>query len=309
MNYWLHEKILNNISGGILFIKDGIIKYANPAAENILNKSFAEMQNNSFATIFIDYVENDDFNQVVLDSIVDYSNAHENIVQYFDGENQNLKYLHIKSSRLLEDGQKNSILILIDDITELMKLRGIELDLQKIQEMNQQLRLRNQQLKKESETDKLTGLINKKAMENLCTDYLQSLENETAALYVVDLDHFKEAKDTYGHQCGDMILQMFANLLQEIFSENAYVGRFGGDEFVILLKNPADENFVADKARAILKAAKDIFIEGREIHITASIGSVYVSTAAEYEKIFALADKALYFVKEQGRNNFHIDHN
>ena len=307
MKELIQEKILNNISGGILFIKDGVIKYANPAAENILNKPFAEMQNNSFATIFIDYGENDDFNQVVLDSIVDYSNAHENVVQYFDGEN--IKYFHMKSSTLIDGGKKIGILILIDDITELMKLRGIKLDLQKIQELNQQLSLRNQQLKKESETDKLTGLLNKKAIENLCTDYLQSLENETAALYVVDLDHFKEANDTYGHQCGDMILQMFANLLQEIFSENAHVGRFGGDEFVILLKNPANENFVADKAREILKAAKNIFIEGMEIHITASIGSVYVSTATEYEKIFALADKALYFVKEQGRNNFHIDHN
>lgn len=307
MKELIQEKILNNISGGILFIKDGVIKYANPAAENILNKPFDEMQNNSFATIFIDYSENDDFNQVVLDSIVDYSNAHENVVQYFDGEN--IKYFHMKSSILIDGGKKIGILILIDDITELMKLRGIKLDLQKIQELNQQLSLRNQQLKKESETDKLTGLLNKKAIENLCTDYLQSLENETAALYVIDLDHFKEANDTYGHQCGDIILQMFANLLQEIFSENAHVGRFGGDEFVILLKNPANENFVADKARAILKAAKNIFIEGMEIHITASIGLVYVSMATEYEKIFALADKALYFVKEQGRNNFHIDHN
>ncbi len=307
MKEWIQEKILNNISGGILFIKKGRVQYANPAAEKILNKSFAEMQGNSFAEIFIDYDENDDFNQVVLDSIVDHSNAHENIVQYFDGKN--IKYFHIKSSALRDGTEKLGILILLDDITELMKLRGIELDLQKIQELNQQLRARNQQLKLEAETDKLTGLLNKKAMENLCADYLQSLENETAALYVIDLDHFKEANDTYGHQCGDMILQIFANSLQEIFSENACVGRFGGDEFVILLKNPADENFIVDKARAILQAAQDIFIEGMKIHITASIGAVNVSAAAEYEKIFALADKAVYFVKENGRNNFHINRN
>ncbi len=301
----IQEKILSNISAGILFVKKGIIKYVNPAAENILGKTAAEMLDNPFAEIFIEYEENDDFNQVILDSVGDYNNAHENIVQYFDGEN--IKYLHIKSSALREDTQKLGILILLDDITELMKLRGIELDLQKIQELNQQLKIRNQQLKKESETDKLTGLLNKKTMENLCADYLQSLtESETAALYVIDLDHFKEANDTYGHQCGDMILQIFANSLQEIFSENAYVGRFGGDEFVILLKNPADENFVADKARAILQAAKDIFIEGMKIQITASIGAVNVPVAAEYEKIFALADKAVYFVKEHGRNNFHI---
>ncbi|MBQ7705292.1 MAG: diguanylate cyclase [Selenomonadaceae bacterium] len=69
------------------------------------------------------------------------------------------------------------------------------------------------------------------------------------------------------------------------------------------------KNFVTGKAREILKAAKNIFIEGMKIKITASIGAVTVSAAAEYEKVFALADKAVYFVKENGRNNFHINRN
>ena len=304
----IHEKILNNISGGIIYVRKGSINYVNPAAEIILSKTADEMLNSSFAAVFIDYEENDDFNQIVLDAIIDFNNAHENIVQYFDGEN--IKYLHIKSSALREDGKKMGILIFIDDITELMKLRGVELDLQRIKELNEQLEILNLQLKKESETDKLTGLLNKKSMENLCADYLQNLkENQIAALYMIDLDHFKEANDTYGHQCGDMILQMFANFLLEIFNVNAYVGRFGGDEFVILLKNPSDENFVTEKAASILKAAHDVFIEGMEIKIGASVGVLITSTAIEYKKAFELADEALYFVKEHGRNNFHITQN
>jgi diguanylate cyclase (GGDEF)-like protein len=270
----------------------------------ILNKTADEMLNEPFASIFIEYEENDDFNQIIIDAIGDYNNPHEKVVQYFNGEN--IKYLHIKSSSLRESGEKTGILILMDDITELMKLRGLELDLKRIKEINEQLEIRNIQLKKEAETDKLTGLLNKKAMENLCADYLKNLtENDSAAFYMIDLDHFKEANDTYGHQCGDMILQMFANFLREIFNENAYIGRFGGDEFSILLKNPSDEKFIESKARAILKAAIDILVDDMKIQITASVGVVIIKSAVEYQKAFALADEALYFVKENGRNNFH----
>lgn len=305
MQELIHEKILNNVSGGIICIKKGTINYVNPAAEQILNKTSDKMLNKPFAGVFIDYEENDNFNQIVLDSVIDSFNSHENIVQYFNGKE--IKYLHMKSSVLRDEGKKMGILILIDDISELMKLRGIELDLQRIKEINEQLEIRNLQLKKEAETDKLTGLLNKKAMENLCADYLHNLKgNEKAALYLIDLDHFKEANDTYGHQCGDMILQMFANFLLEIFSVDAYVGRFGGDEFVILLKKSTNENFITEKAAGILKAARDVFIEGTEIKIGASVGVLIVSNTIEYKKAFEIADEALYFVKEHGRNNFHI---
>ena len=166
----IHEKILHDISAGIIYIKGGKINYVNPAAENILAKTYKEMIDQSFAKVFIDYEENDDFNQIVLDAIYDSFNTHESIVQYFDGEN--IKNLHLKTSFLREGLQKIGILVLIDDVTELMKLRGVELDFQKVREINEQLEIRNAQLKHESETDKLTGLLNKKAMENLCVEYL-----------------------------------------------------------------------------------------------------------------------------------------
>lgn len=226
-SFLIRERILQDISGGILFIKGGKIGYVNPAAAQILNKPAREMIEKPFAQVFMDYEENDDFNQTILDVILDPENTREGIVQYFNGET--FKHFHIKTSFLHEGNKKIGILMLLDDITELMKLRGVELDFQKIKELNQEL-------KKESETDKLTGLLNKKALEYLCREFLLLDGEESAALYVIDLDHFKEANDTYGHQCGDMILQRFANFLLEIFGKTAFVGRFGGDEFVVLLK-------------------------------------------------------------------------
>ena len=88
-------KILSGVSGGIFYIDKGKISYANPADE-MVNKTFAE--------IFVNYAENDDFVQVILDAIYDLSNSHENIVGYFDGEK--FKCLHTKTSFLREESKK-----------------------------------------------------------------------------------------------------------------------------------------------------------------------------------------------------------
>ena len=133
-------KMIDEVSGGMLYVVKGKINYLNPAAEKIFNKTSAEILNNSFAKIFIDYAENDEFNQVIIDAISDFSNKHENIIQYFDGEN--FKYLHTKTSILYNGAEKLGILMLIDDITEVLKLCGVELNLTKIKEMNAQLESR-----------------------------------------------------------------------------------------------------------------------------------------------------------------------
>ena len=139
MEKFLHTKILSGVSGGIFYIDKGKISYANPAAENILNKSAAEMLNKTFAEIFVNYAENDDFVQVILDAVYDLSNSHENIVSYFDGEK--FKCLHTKTSFLREGSKKMGVFLMIDDVTEVLKLSGVELTLQKIHEMNQELKL------------------------------------------------------------------------------------------------------------------------------------------------------------------------
>lgn len=133
----LHQQILNDVSGGMLYVTGGKISYVNPAIEKIFGKTADTLLNQSFAKIFVDYAENDDFNQIFIDAIEDFSRKHENIVQYFDGKN--FKYLHMKTSILYDGQKKMGMLIMIDDITEVLKLCGVELTLQKIKEMNAQL--------------------------------------------------------------------------------------------------------------------------------------------------------------------------
>ena len=302
----LYSEILREISGGVIYLQKGKILYVNPAATEILGKNESDLLDKLFAECFFDYDENDDFNQMLLEVIYDSNREHEKVVPYFTGKE--MKHLHIHTSFLKIDNANVGIIILFDDVTELLKLRGVALDLEKIQAINRQLSAARDFYKRTAETDKLTGLLNKITFENNCREYIQKFSaGELAALFVIDLDNFKKANDTYGHQFGDLILKKFADKLRENFTTNAVVGRFGGDEFVILLKNVADINFVTDTARTVLEIARSLHSD-KEWSLSASVGiSIIDGVGKNYSEIFSAADKSVYVVKSQGRNGFSIN--
>ena len=311
-NFSIYEEILHDISGGVLYLQGGKIFYVNPAALEILCKNKSELLGKTFVDSFFEYEENDDFNQMLLEVIYDNSIKHEKIVQYFTGKE--IKHLHIKTSWI--KSEKSSFVMLIDDVTELMNLRGIALDLEKIKSINEQLKLKNRQVsqsrdlyKKDAEIDKLTGLLNKIDFESVCKDYINHLsEDETAAFFVIDLDYFKEVNDTFGHQFGDLVLKRFAVELQNEFSSCGFVGRFGGDEYVVLLKNIENKNFVIDKAKSIVKMTRNLKFPNKEVYLSASIGiAIFSGEEKSYSEIFSAADESVYIVKTQGKNGFSIN--
>lgn len=169
----------------------------------------------------------------------------------------------------------------------------------------------------EAEIDKLTGLFNKKTMEMLCKMKLkafkESLKNnaETTSLiafYIIDLDHFKEVNDLLGHQFGDKVLIEFSKGLKKIFRPNDYIGRFGGDEFVVIVDGLPNMEVVCRKATQINDIAANLAIDGKARVVTASVGiSVAPKNGLDYDTLFAAADKAVYFVKNHGKNNYHCD--
>ena len=300
-----YKKIIQDISNGVIYVKNGKILYINHATEEILDKNESELLNKTFAESFFEYSENDDFNQIILEVIYDSNHKNEKMVPYFTGKE--IKYLYIHTSFGFFDSESPGIVILIDDVTELMKLRGIALDLEKIKEINRKLSTSRDFYKRNSEIDKLTGLLNKITFENICSGYLKTLaEDKISALLIVDLDHFKEANDTYGHQFGDLILKTFADNLRNIFESEDVIGRFGGDEFVILLKNGESVN---EKAGAIVKTARNLNSD-KEIELSASVGvAIFSGAEKNYSKIFSTADKSVYIVKSQGRNGFSVNEN
>lgn len=188
-------------------------------------------------------------------------------------------------------------------------------ELQQMTEAFGEIKETNLNLKVAAETDKLTKLLNKDTTENFCALALQNmLENSNtppdtlAALYIIDLDKFKQANDTYGHHHGDLILQGFAENLKAVFRTNDIIGRFGGDEFVVFITNIPNLEIVERKAQQILETARNLTINDTNADITASIGiSIAPRDGVEYAALFKAADRNLYCVKNNGRNGYCLD--
>ena len=168
----------------------------------------------------------------------------------------------------------------------------------------------------EAEVDRLTKLYNKTTTENICKMKLNdwdsssdSLPDTLMAFYIIDLDHFKEVNDTLGHQFGDKVLVEFSNRLRKIFRPNDCVGRFGGDEFIVIIDNLPSTEIIVRKAENIKRIACDLLVEGKKVGISASIGiSIVPPQGTNYDTLFQSADEALYQVKASGRNGYRINY-
>ena len=168
----------------------------------------------------------------------------------------------------------------------------------------------------EAEVDRLTKLYNKTTTENICKLKLkewnaleETMPNTLMAFYIIDLDHFKQVNDTLGHQYGDKVLVEFSNRLRKIFRPNDCVGRFGGDEFIVIIDNLPSTEIIVRKAENIKRIACDLTVEGKNVGISASIGIAIVPPqGTNYDTLFKSADEALYQVKAGGRNGYRINY-
>lgn len=156
-----------------------------------------------------------------------------------------------------------------------------------------------------SETDKLTGILNKSAVETACQNLIY--ENAHGALFIIDLDYFKEVNDNLGHQVGDQILTMFAIKLSSCLRNADIVGRFGGDEFVVYTKGENDREILSNLAIRINDVARGLNTGDDNIKVSASIGiSLFPECGEDYDTLFKQADRSVYLVKQAGRDGYHI---
>jgi len=132
-------------------------------------------------------------------------------------------------------------------------------------------------------------------------------EGTKGAFYIIDMDRFKEANDTYGHQFGDELLKKFSAALKEVFRQSDCLGRFGGDEFVVFIEGSLTRENVENKAKQLVDAARAIDAGTTDFHITISMGvAIYPENGANYDYLFNAADRALYQVKTEGRDGYSI---
>ncbi|WP_456289790.1 diguanylate cyclase [Paenibacillus sp. AK002] len=156
-----------------------------------------------------------------------------------------------------------------------------------------------QSLQQEAITDPLTGLSNRRELER-CLESWDAL-GEPYAVILLDIDHFKAINDTYGHQTGDQILKLVAAVMVDCAPADAVCSRFGGEEFVILLRERSLDTAyrMAERIRRAILVSPTPY-SGT---LTVSIGvSLYPEHGGNREDVFQAADRALYRAKGEGRN-------
>ena len=149
--------------------------------------------------------------------------------------------------------------------------------------------------------DSATGLLNKKASAEYAIDHLNRKDNKTKWVIMMDIDDFKNINDTFGHLFGDLVIQKAAHIMKQVVGRRGIIGRFGGDEFFMLLEDVPTR----DDLKTLLKTmVKNFYYEfAPQFNMTVSIGvAQYPQNASDYETLVGMADKALYIAKEKGKN-------
>jgi diguanylate cyclase (GGDEF)-like protein len=162
------------------------------------------------------------------------------------------------------------------------------------------------ELRVRATTDTLTALDNRATTELKLNQSVARCRrnNQELAVMILDLDHFKGINDTYGHPAGDMVLRQVARLLEDCKRVNDSVGRFGGEEFVLILEDTGDAGarLVADRIRQRIAGIQFPSTQGN-FSTTASIGfAICGRDGKTVTELLKRADQALYQVKNNGRN-------
>jgi len=165
------------------------------------------------------------------------------------------------------------------------------------------------QFQEMSKTDALTGLPNRRFLDERLEEWFSG--DRSAAVMMIDIDHFKLFNDTLGHPAGDECLKLIANAFQSAFSEpDLFCARFGGEEFIVAIRD-AEELQVRRLANVVVRSIEALGIahpgrsDGVEV-VTVSVGVALKSTAepVSQDEVLSQADEALYQAKRRGRNRF-----
>lgn len=161
-------------------------------------------------------------------------------------------------------------------------------------------------IKSKSYQDALTGLWNRAYTENAVNEMIS--QGKKGALFMLDMDNFKAVNDNYGHIAGDETLKIFAGTLKKFAGEGDVLCRIGGDEFMIFVKGVTEKSELSSRAADIISDFQKKFAAlSFEIECSVSIGIAQTpEDGLEFNKLYNSADKALYYVKQNGKNAYHF---
>ncbi|MCX7171516.1 MAG: diguanylate cyclase [Proteobacteria bacterium] len=208
--------------------------------------------------------------------------------------------------RALQSGAKDFISKPYDLAEVLLRVRNML----EVRLLHEEVRNHGKVLEALALTDPLTGLANRRLLdERMSMALVHARRNKSAmAVMYLDLDGFKQINDTLGHSVGDDLLKMVAGRLVATMREEDTVARLGGDEFVIALWHVGGSDHVAKVALKVIEAvAQPYLLDGQAVSVTVSAGvGIYPLHGEDADTLMACADRALYEAKHAGKNAYRI---
>lgn len=195
------------------------------------------------------------------------------------------------SPMMRDQGEFSGVVVAFQDITERKSMEDM--------------------LRRMATHDPVTGIPNRRSLDNRLTEEFEraSRYDRPMGVLMMDLDHFKRVNDSFGHQAGDRVLQQFAELLAKALRSSDYLGRYGGEEFVVVLpETSVDQALVfAQRLRTLIASTLLSVSEEQTLNISASIGiGAYPDHGENVREILYMADSAVYLAKRQGRNRVEV---
>ena len=156
--------------------------------------------------------------------------------------------------------------------------------------------------------DGLTGAYNKRATEAHINKILTQMPDEKGTFVILDVDKFKDVNDRYGHAVGDTVLHELAKTFFRHFRKDDIIGRIGGDEFVIYMRNIESKEIASARVKNLIENVRSLpFEEMNGNHVTISVGIAFVPEAGNcYMDLYKNADTALYETKQNGKDGYHV---
>jgi len=234
------------------------------------------------------------------------SNVGSNLI-FMKNSQESIKFALNSSPILSESGKLQGVLITLDDISQLeQRNKDLKSIVSKLQQSQIQVQQQNKQLNYLATRDPLTDCLNRRAFNEQFKIQFEKARNNATQLscIMVDIDHFKLVNDNYGHATGDEVIKMLADILKSSVRTDDLVGRYGGEEFCLVLPG-TDVRVALQTAERIRLRIKDESARRYEFgpRVTVSLGVACTGDPTETaEQLNGLADEALYVAKNSGRN-------
>lgn len=295
-------RLIENMSDGVLVMDvQGRIVDINPAMETFLDAPSSSFIGKNVSEAINIWSESTEHLLTGLETRTELRLPH-----------KTSRYLDLRVTPLYDSDQSLSgRLIIFRDITDRKEVeKDLRHALDRLQGQLIEIGLLQSQLREQAIRDALTNIFNRRYMEETLERELARAEREVYPLCIVmmDIDHFKDVNDVYGHAAGDTVLKKLADMLTRQSRQGDFVCRFGGEEFVLVMPNIGID-VATSRANSLLNSISSLFVSFGKFNLTITVSmgvSWYPAHGKTKEDLLHTADKALYAAKHAGRNRISV---